>query len=229
MTKTCLLIDDNRQDEVVEQIVVMAKKKGITLKCLQFNVGSEQRTDLLTDGFIDKAKVLSRFKDEFDGSKIDLICIDYSLEDDNINGLDILKEIYELRQSSAFMIYSSNLDQLAKGIIDGYENDKDKLKLINRIKSLTKYTIKEFVARDRYDQAIVDILSKGTQSIELTIEEKLLENPDMIFKNTYPVFEDKTFKEIAKEIRLGSFHGDNFKKEIIEQTIAYLTKINLNE
>lgn len=227
MEKTCLIIDDNKQDEVLEQLVEKARKKGITLKCPQFNVGSTERNDLLDiNGAIDINAVLAKFKSEFDGTKLDMICVDFQLEDENINGLDVLKQVYALRQSSQFIIYSSNLDQVVKGIIGDYDKDKNKGKLIADIKSLTKYKILDFVSRDRYDQAILDILSKNEMSLELVLESKLLEYPELVFQNTYPKFEGLTLQQIANEIRQGSNHGQLFKAELLEQAISHMVQIN---
>lgn len=227
MEKTCLIIDDNKQDEVLEQLVEKARKKGIVLKCPQFNVGSTERSDLLdAAGAIDTNVVIEKFKAEFTGIKLDMICVDFQLEDENINGLDVLKVIYEHRKSSQYMIYSSSIDQVASGIIETYDKDKNKSQLINRIKSLTRYNIRDFVPRERYDQAILEIIGKDEVSLELALEAKLLEYPDLIFQNTYPVFEGRSLQDIAAEIRVDSHHGKRFKVELIEQAIAYMLKIN---
>ena len=76
MIKSCLVIDDNPQDAEIEAIVRGARKQNIELKCFQFNVGSTQRSDLLTNGRIDSHKVIEIFRQEFSGTKIDLICIE---------------------------------------------------------------------------------------------------------------------------------------------------------
>jgi hypothetical protein len=226
MARTCLIIDDEPQDAVIENIETRLRGKYVNVECLQFNVGSLERKDLMTDEKIDMVKVLKQFEIEFKGKRLDLICIDYNLEDDKINGLEILKEIYPFRQTSLFMMYSSNLDQLVKKIIDSYDEDRDKRKLLNKIKLLTRYRIEEFSARNSYDEAVITLLSKNRQTLEAIIEEKLLEYPDLIFHNTYPVFEGKTLAEIVEEIRIGSVHGNHYMKELIEQAISNMVLIN---
>lgn len=226
MPKTCLIIDDNPQDDIIERIQTKALNKQVMIECLQFNVGSQERRDLLTHEAIDIDKVIQQFEKEFDGKKIDLICIDYNLEDDNIDGLEILRKIYPLRGTSAYMLYSANLNQLASRIVDGYEVDKDKKKLLGKIKALTRFKIMDFVDRDDYDDTILKILSRNDQSMELYIEEKLLEYGELEFHNTYPIFEGKKLKEIAKEIRTRSLHGDRYVGELLEQAFSFMIKIN---
>jgi hypothetical protein len=226
MIKSCLIIDDNPQDAEIETIVRGARKQNIELNCFQFNVGSTQRSDLLTNGGIDAQKVIEIFRKEFSGTKIDLICIDYQLEDDKVSGLDILNLLHDLRKKCQYMIYSSNLDQVVGEIIQKYDKDKDKGKLISRIKTLTKYNIVDFAKRERYDAAIVEILVKNQPSLELIIEEKLLEHKDMVFSNTFLPLAGAKLEVIAEQIRMDTSRGIEFKCEIIEQTIAYMIAMN---
>jgi len=227
MKKTCLIIDDNLQDEMIEAIERKAKKKNIALACLQFNIGSSERQDLLTEvGKIDMVKVMESFKNEFHRIKLDLICIDFNLEDDTIDGLEVLKAIHPLRSHVPFMLYSANVSQLINKIIDGYDQDADKKKLLSKIKFLTRYKIEDFVDREHYDEAIIKIMSMTQKSMELIIEEKLLEYPDLVFHSTYPAFDGKTLEFIAEQIRNGSVHGDRYKTELIEQAISIMITLN---
>lgn len=225
--KTCLVIDDNDQKDILDQLVDKARRRGITLQYYQFNIGSTERNDLLDEnGAINLPLVIDRFKFEFDKLAFDLICVDFQLEDENVSGLDVLKAIYDLRSTSQYMVYSSNLDLVVKSIIENYDDDKDKAKLITRIKSLTRYKITEFTARDRYDAVILDILTKNELNIGLAFEKKLLEYPELIFQSTYPKFEGVLLKDIAYEIRKSSYHGQSFTIELIEQAVAHMVKVN---
>lgn len=224
--KTCLIIDDNDQKDILDQLVDKARKKGITLRYRQFNVGSTERNDLLEQGAINLPLVIDKFKSEFDEWVFDLICVDFQLEDENVSGLDVLKAVYDLRCTSQYMVYSSNLDLVVKSIIENYDADKDKTKLIARIKSLTKYKITEFTARDRYDAVILEILAKNELNIGIAFEKKLLEYPELIFQSTYPKFERLSLRDIAYEIRKSSHHGQSFTIELIEQAVAHMIKVN---
>jgi hypothetical protein len=226
MPKTCLIIDDEPQDDTIERIEAKLKTKHVHAQLLQFNIGSVERRDLLTDGHIDTDKVVGQFIAEFTGKRLDLICIDYLLDDEKVNGLDILKAIYPRRPNTAFLMYSSSLERLTKGIIDGYDENKDKRLLLEKIKTLTKYRVLDYVPRDRYDDAIIQIITKNQPSIELMIEEKLLNYPDLVFQNTYPVFQGKTLQAIATEIRIGSIHGNKYMEELIEVAISNMILVN---
>jgi hypothetical protein len=219
-----LLIDDNSQHHEIERIEAKLKGKYGSVKCHQFNVGSLERKDLMTDEKIDLSKVLERFKIEFP-FKIDLICIDYNLEDE-ITGLDILREIHPLRPGAIYMMYSANLNQLVNHLIGEMNPVLDRKRLFNSVKFLTRHKVHEFVARDNYEDAIIEILSQNHQTLESIVEEKLLEYKDLKFQNTYPIFEGMTLNEIAHEIRTRSVHGNNFMKEIIEQAISNMVLIN---
>ena len=62
--------------------------------------------------------------------------------------------------------------------------------------------------------------------MDLIIEEILKKFPDLKFGNKFvrPNFNGKTFLEIAKFIENNDSIRNEFKKEIIEQVIAYLTE-----
>jgi hypothetical protein len=226
MPKHCLIVDDTPQEEMIERIESKLRKKNIQVICYQLNVGSQARKDLLTDERIDLEKVTRAFEMEFHNYKLDLVCIDFDLEDGKVDGLDVLKQVHQLRPKTPCMIYSSNLDEVARKIIVEYERDGDRRKLLNKIKALAKYSIEDFVARDYYDERVVDILSKKQQSLESMIEEKLLENADLIFQQGYPPFSGKTLWEVALEVQKGTPRGNEFLYEIIELAIAQVITIN---
>jgi hypothetical protein len=213
-------------EEHIEWIEHQLQKKNIQAQFFEFNVGSQLRKDLLTNEMIDTDKVIKTFESEFQGRKLDLVCIDYSLEDAKVNGLDILKKIHSLRPKARYLVYSSSLDNVARNVVEEYESDKDQRKLLTKIKDLARYRVEDFVARDQFNQRILDLLSKEPQSLDSIVEEKLLENGDMVFQQGYPPFSGKTLKEIVLEIQRSTQRGNEYLQEIIELAIAQVITVN---
>ena len=94
------------------------------------------------------------------------------------------------------------------------------------MKDLTRLHIEDFVAREQYAQKVVDILSKEQQSLHSIIEEKLLEQGDLVFQQGYSPFSGMTLQQVAREIQQGTPRGHEFLREIIELAIAQAITIN---
>lgn len=226
MAKHCVIIDDNSMEVHIEWIEHQLRKKNIQAQFFEFNAGSQVRKDLLTNEMIDLEKVVRAFESEFEGRKLDLVCIDYSLEDKKVNGIDVLKKIHSLRPKAKYMIYSSSLDNVAKKVVEEYEVDKDQRKLLTKIKDFARYRIEDFVARDQFNPRVVELLSKEPQSLDSIVEEKLLEQGDLVFQQGYAPFSGKLLKDIVREIQRGTPRGNEYLQEMIELAIAQIITVN---
>ncbi|MEP5233246.1 MAG: hypothetical protein ABJQ86_00455, partial [Cyclobacteriaceae bacterium] len=79
---------------------------------------------------------------------------------------------------------------------------------------------------DQRDIQILKFLSEDPLSSDLIVSNVLTRHPEFIFDNKFinEKFQGKTFAELSETLD-GDIKLDNeFKKEIIEQVIAYLTK-----
>lgn len=227
--KNCLIIDNADQAVSMKSLKRDAKKKGIEIDCFQFNVGSIQDTKLLTNNNIDISKVISEFKIRFKGIQFHVAAFDWDLSDNKIDGIELIRQFNhnKLLKNTPKILYSGLLDQQLAAIINNYDSKSiKKEELINRIKTLIKTDIKGFVDRDDYVTQIIHILEDSDESLDLIIKEELMKFPNFKFSNKFisASFQYKTFAEISKFLEDDNKLRNEFKREIIQQVIAYLTE-----
>ncbi|MGJ3234359.1 hypothetical protein [Marivirga sp.] len=223
--RTCLIIDDNDQSEEIESLQRRSKEiHGIELICHQFNIGNSSFTEVLTNGLIDQDKVVAEFKKRFGGINFNIVALDYDLEDTAIKGTDLIRIFnhYNLLKKSPKMIYSGILDDVLKDIIRDLSLDK----AVTKIKSMVRNKVIDYLDRNHRDSQILKFLSEDPLSSELLISNILNSHPDLVFENNFvsDKFKGKTFAEIAEMLDENITLDNEFKKEIIEQVISYLTE-----
>ena len=135
---------------------------------------------------------------------------------------------YGLRKTKAKrFLYSGLLEDKLSSKLDDFKNGVlTKGELLDRVKTLIKADIKDFVARETYESDIIRILGGTDETLDLIIEDELSKFPEFIFSNKFvnEKFNGKTFLEIANIIEVHDGLRNDFKKEIIQQIIAYLTE-----
>ena len=223
--RNCLIIDDNDQSEEIESLQRKAREMyGIDLTCDQFNVGNSSFTDVLSNGLIDKNKVVIEFKKRFGRSNFNIVALDYDLEDTNIKGTDLIRvfDHYKLLKNSPKMIYSGVLDSILKDIIRDNTLDGS----VKKIKSMVRNKVIDYLDRDHFESEILKFISEDPLSSELIVSNILNTYPDFVFENNFvnDKFQGKTFSEIAEMLDNDISLDNEFKKEIIEQVISYLTE-----
>jgi len=223
--RTCLIIDDNDQSEEIESLQRRAKEiHGIELDCYQFNIGNSSLTDVLSNGLIDKDKVVLEFKRRFGRRNFNIVALDYDLEDTNIKGTDLIRifNYNQLLKKSPKMVYSGLLDDVLKDII----RDETLDKAVTKIKSMVRNKVIDYLDRDQRDSQILKFLSEDPLSSELLISDILNKYPDLVFESNFVSdnFKGKTYAELAVILDSDIALDNEFKKEILEQVFAYLTE-----
>ena len=230
MLKTCLIIDDEDQSAEMESLIIQGKRKGIEIECHQFNVGSTFDTSLLTDNKIDIDKVISEYKQRFKQNTFHVAAFDWDLSDENINGVELLRQFvaHGVLKYTPKLLYTGLLDEILLSFFkDIREGDgKNKMAVIRQLKILIKSGIRDFVGREKYEQHILQILESIDESLDLIIENELKKFPDLRFKNSFTseYFRGKTYAEIANILDDNGLLRNGFKREVIQQVIAYLTE-----
>jgi len=229
MNKKCIIIDNDDQTEEMKKLVRDAKAKGVYIECEQFNVGSTFDNELLTDGAIDIDKVVTEFKKRFKGQTFHLAAFDWDLSDPKIDGVELMRQLthHRIFKNTPKLLYSGLLeDKLSSKLDDFKDGDLTKGELLDRVKTLIKADIKDFVARETYESDIIRILGGTDETLDLIIEDELSKFPEFIFSNKFvnEKFNGKTFLEIANIIEEHDGLRNDFKKELIQQIIAYLTE-----
>ncbi|MGV1011768.1 MAG: hypothetical protein ACOYBS_04910 [Flavobacterium sp.] len=226
--KTCLLIDNENQISNIETIEREGKKIGTPIKCYQFNVGSTNNPEFLTDNKIDLKKVIEEFRNQYGGVTFDLIAFDWSLDDEGINGVELIRCFQEnkLRRSTPKLLYSGELKVEMESILNLYKEGKIEFKKAwNQIKTLVEIDIVDFKDRDEYEMAIVNYLHKNTPGLETILVKELRNNSDLKFLGNFEKFENKTFDEIATIIENDPDRSIVFKRGLIEESVAFLADL----
>jgi len=220
--KNCLIIDNEDQTEEIEKLIRDAKHDGIDLTCEQFRIGDPEYVEVLTKGAIDISKVLAEYRRRFNGVVFHLVAFDYQLED-VINGVELIRQLKANRifRTTPIIVYSGLMDEILLTII----KDETKDNAVTRIKALVKNGVLDYLERDNRDFEIRKFFKTNIESTDLIIEEELKKFPELIFEQNFinEKLKDKTFIEIAEFLEANDQIRNEFKKEIIQQTIAYLT------
>jgi len=223
MIKRCIIFDDNDQSDEIEKLIRDGKNRGIEIICEQFNVGSPEFTEFLTDGEIDIAKVIYEYKKKYSGVTFHLAVFDWNLEDDKIDGIELIRQIShnKILRNTPKIVISAKLRIIINDIIKAKE-----AKRIEKLTLLVNSDIKGYKEREHYENDIIEFFLSNEESLDLIIEEELRKFPGFIFENNFSNknFNGKTFLEIAKFIENNDSIRNDFKKEIIQQVIAYLTE-----
>lgn len=223
MEKNCIIFDNEDQSAEIEKLKRDAANKGLNINCEQFNVGSTSMTELLTNGEIDIEKVSSEFKRKFKGKVFHLAVFDWNLDDDNIDGIELIRQLNhrKILTRTPKIVISGLLKEILNDIVTSDENRR-----IEKLSTLVKNDIKGYYDRDKYENDIIQFFQKTEESLDLIIDEELNRFPEHRFNNSFVNnnFKGKTFAEISEYLESDLNIRNEFKKEITQQVIAYLTQ-----
>lgn len=245
--KTCLLIDNDKIDDVIERIKRRASREQIDLDIQQFNVGNEEEEELFSkDGDIDIQKVKEVFLERYGKKAFDIYAFDFQLDDENVNGVELIRQLVQDKHNSVKIIYSGLIkDVVEKNLISTIldchiqlanpklseerrkELSKKKKRAVNQIKVLVSKDVKEFVDREDIGDTIIKILRKQKINYPLIIESRLLEYQEFTFSNTYPPFEGLLLGAILERIKKNANQeGSQFISEIVDRAISHMIDLN---
>jgi hypothetical protein len=229
MERKCIIIDDQDQTSQIEEIVRLGKNKGIEIDCRQFNIGATFREDLLTGGKIDINKVIPAYGRAFGGITFHLAAFDWDLSDENISGINIIQKFKEHRilPHTPKLLYSGLLkNEISSWVAKSRRGQMNASQIADNINTLIRASVVNFVDRTGYEKEIITILSKTDQTLDLIIEEELKKFPELVFKNSFinHSFNGRTYLEISKLLEESEVFKVDFKREIIQQVISYLTE-----
>ncbi len=230
MDKLILVIDDNDQSNVIEELVREAEKKGINLTYRQFNVGSPNELGLLSDGKIDVNKVKAAYKERFkdNGLVFNMIVCDWDLSDDEIDGAELLRQMSGecFSHKTPRILYSSLLKERLEAQLEKYdkENIETKDSVIKYIMSLINGKYVAFTGREDLKGPVITHLRDG-ESIDFILRDTLLRHPDLVMAVGHGHnLEGRTFAEVAQIIKTDDEVSYDFKRNIIQEVVQYLTE-----
>lgn len=222
--KYLILVDEQSQNAVLQNIKEGLIKEGIELVFTEFNPITYQKRedgDIIFDIETFKADLLKLpyFR------QLDSIVCDYNLIEDVINGFQIIKIIKSINPNykKQVILYSAQIENVIEDIIntDNFDLQKENLK------SLIDCNI-DFRKRDRdYEQELIKHIKKER---EFSFEDELIKwfllRKDDTFNFLFPKYEGKKFEEIATCLESKTSDSIEFKKDLVEQIISYLSLIN---
>lgn len=227
--RTCLIVDDDDQSDIFPLIQKEGLKYNIDIECIQFNIGNPSENTILKEQTVDYELVLNVFKQRFTGTKIDLIAVDWDLNNPTLTGPLFIKLLNDNNQRLKIpkMLYSGVLKAEIEKICTEFKNNNKQFNDIWReINTLIETDIRKFVNRDVYNSEVVQILRKVDDDFESSIQLILRNFPDFVFKNNFPnpQFKNKTFSQILNIVENDPVLRNELNKEISEQVISYLTE-----
>lgn len=227
--RSILIIDDEPQD--TEKRLLEAKlKSSLDVICETIRTKDYEFKKVENDKeVLELDKLTKKIEEFFRKYSFDLVLTDYNLDEDHVNGLDVVGFIKSRWVRTDIILYSGKLSDIVRNMINANEDEKlSDEQVIEAVSKLVKYRIVAFPERTKYvDEACAFL----TQNKELSLANELIrllrQHSDMEFKSCFPEFAGMTFGKIAEMIdNKADQRSDKWIKSILEQTIAYLVKIN---
>lgn len=223
--KYLILVDENPQADTLKKIKDILAGEGIDLVYEEYNPTNYQKRYLSGDVDFD----VDRFKNDIQNVEYfkfaDIILCDYNLIPNVVNGYDIIKIIRNLNYTKKrkIILYSAKIEGVISDILmSNSDFEKQKENLVNLINCNI-----EFTKRDGYVEEVIKNIKKEK---EFDFEEELIKwfykRDKDVFNYLFPKYKGKSFGEIAVELESKTSDSIYFKKELIEQIVAYLSTIN---
>lgn len=239
---TCMIIDDTDQRRIFETQIErlfnssLYELNFIPLNPIEEKFLSDDKKEIINEKVQEEVKALIKNK------RVDVVATDFDfLKTSSFTGLDIVDIFLQERESIPIVLYSGNLKKVINTILERctekekYElngEEKERIIVVNndllftKLRNLVQCNIKAFIERESYSADVVKILRKESLSIQKYIVDKLREHSEEKFDSFFPIYNDKTYAEIASEIEKGTDDSKKFQYELLEQLIAHLTSIN---
>lgn len=226
-TKTVLIIDDEDQSRTIN-----ALKRQLKPKC-NLEVIPILTTDVELrkedSDHLDVAKLEKQIAEAMTSKHIDWALTDFNLAEEDIDGLSVVEILSKLRKSLKIIMYSGNRTAVVKRVLGKAKiHDASEEEIVDAIRKLLEYHIIEYIKRDDYKDKLIEFINRDDDpTVQDYFLEQLRTHSGMVFKSCYAPLKGKTFGEIADMIENGQDkRTDSWTRELIEQTIAYLVKIN---
>jgi len=239
--KSCLIIDDNSQEDEKILLEKYSKEKQFPITCHIFNPTKREclREEKMADGsinyVIDKQLVLEELRKDYGSQKFDLIAIDYNLSDPYETGLDIIRSLKEnkWKRKVPYVIYSGEADKIKQKLqanIQQVTGNADELaefienyiatnpnKIYNRGKN---EEVKEGPDRS-YIYKLYEFLKLNKTPMESKLSQKLEQRPEDIFDNIFPDFQGIKLKALAELVLDNNERSDKFEDEFIDRCVDH--------
>lgn len=224
---TVLIIDDQDQSIIIEGLSRQLKQK------CEFNAIKICTTDVELrrddSDHLDINKLEEHIKSKINSKHINWAFTDFNLSEKDIDGINVVEILSRLRKKLKIIMYSGDRSSIIKRVL-GKANlqEAGEDEIVEAVRKLMDYQIIDYVRRDQYQEKLIKLINNDDgPTIRDYFLEQLRAHSEMEFKSCYAPFRGKTFGDIADEIEKQSDMRVNvWMQELVEQTIAYLAKIN---
>ena len=225
MEKRILVIDDQPQDSLWEDI-----QRALKREC-KIDLSYKQINPLIVsvEGGLPRLEDVESEVDQVSGSEhYSLAAVDYSYASDcGFNGWDIIKHIRRARPNLQIVLYTGERSRVITDILEAHRKNEVR-GTSSEIEQLMKSNIAAFLARDTsLKNEIIKLLKR--RNFEDILFSKLEQHRDLRVKAPELHIHEKSLSEIAsvlqRESAAGRYPEDTWLDEILDELIAYLTKI----
>jgi len=223
MDRRVLLIDNESIDttrESIEEAANYDQEIKVPVKCLEWFNPVDRK---FYEGGNYKFELARKFLVEnILGQKIDVIGCDFNLHaTDKTLTYEIIETIRQFNTTANVFIYSGGMNRSTLQLFgdEGRKPGERFLKI-----AMTSNICSYINNRGAIVENVVEMLK--VPSVGLQIENFLMGNESLRIVHSLKKFKGKQLFEIAKEIRIGSKLGVEYRDEIIERGLSHMIELN---
>ena len=224
-----LVIDDADQEATIHALELRLKK-FCSPRIKQIHTGAIELRKNDGSDHLDAIKLKALLEEKLKGRRIDWIATDFNLGEEEIDGIDIVRMMLNIRRfkHKNIILYSGNIQSAIRKILNEAKTSDSEDDIISAVEKFIELPILSFNGRQDYKDILVELISKNSH---ISLEDKLLKllytHKDKVFNSCFPPFAGKTFGEIAEIVENESdARSEEWLHALIDQTMAYLLQVN---
>ena len=181
---------------------------------------------------LDLSLIRDAVKRERQQGRFDLIMVDYNYgKAHGLNGISIIQMLREIFPKESIILYTGLRQEVIKELIKtgrgtGDINPADLEQIASRFDDLMKMKIEAFIRRDGFvSEATKMLKQKKYKDVKELLIDKLSQHTDLVVRaQGMRGINGKTLKDIIESLNSDA-QAQNWLDEILDELIAYLTKI----
>ena len=224
-----LVIDDVDMTDITNSLrgTLSGNQINLTSSFIHLNSDFYDNQDKL-----DLSLIRDAVKRERQQGRFDLIMVDYNYGNAHgLNGISIIQMLREILPKESIILYTGLRQEVIKELIKtgrgtGDINPADLEQIASRFDDLMKMKIEAFIRRDGFvSEATKMLKQKKYKDVKELLIDKLSQHTDLVVRaQGMRGINGKTLKDIIESLNSDA-QAQNWLDEILDELIAYLTKI----
>jgi hypothetical protein len=224
-----LVIDDVDMTDITNSLrgTLSGNQINLTSSFIHLNSDFYDNQDKL-----DLSLIRDAVKRERQQGRFDLIMVDYNYGNAHgLNGISIIQMLREIFPKESIILYTGLRQEVIKELIKtgrgtGDINPADLEQIASRFDDLMKMKIEAFIRRDGFvSEATKMLKQKKYKDVKELLIDKLSQHTDLVVRaQGMRGINGKTLKDIIESLNSDA-QAQNWLDEILDELIAYLTKI----